>query len=342
MPRHEIKVLPLLIDGLKRDASPMLIAVVFVITVWATMLWNGAGYLGWRSYLSNFVLIAVGIFFSFSLCLLWLLATRRPESPIHFIKNDEGIAHGILRLITALPVLVAIILFSPAFSAAKRLVGTYVPYVWDATFIEWDIALHGMDAWRVINPVTGTPEITFLLSLFYQLWILLLYIALPMLAIFFQPGRLRTQFLCTYLLSWIVLGAILANLWSSVGPCFLEAYTGSQHFRPLMDQLRELDMQYPILALDVQSTLLQWQKVGGDQLGQGISAMPSMHVSISTAFALVAWHFGWKWRIASILFWFLIMLGSVQLAYHYAVDGYISAVMTIGIWSTVGLFIRSW
>lgn len=339
MTLHRNALHALLIDGLKRDALPMFIAVFFFAAVWVTLLLNGMGYLGWRSHLSNLVLTATGIFFSFSLCLLWLLATKRPGSPVYFIKNNDNITRGISKLIAALPVLFAINLFSPAFSAAKRLVGTYVPYIWDASFIKWDVALHGTDAWRVINPVTGIPEVTFALSLIYQLWVLLLYVALPMIAIFMQRGPLRTQFLCTYLMSWILLGALLANFWSSVGPCFLEAYTGSDHFKQLTDQLLETDKLFPILALDVQSTLLQWQKVGGDQLGQGISAMPSMHVSIATVFTLVAWRFGRIWRTASSLFWFAIMLGSVQLAYHYAVDGYVSAIITIGIWKGVGWLI---
>lgn len=65
-------------------------------------------------------------------------------------------------------------------------------------------------------------------------------------------------------------------------------------------------------------------------------AMPSMHVAIAVLLALFGWRLN-RWAGAALtLFALLIMVGSVHLGWHYAVDGYVSAVVGIGIWYAVG------
>ncbi|MCC6206122.1 MAG: phosphatase PAP2 family protein, partial [Hyphomicrobiales bacterium] len=66
------------------------------------------------------------------------------------------------------------------------------------------------------------------------------------------------------------------------------------------------------------------------------SAFPSMHVASAVLFALY-----WRKRAprTAPLFWAfaaVIMLGSVVLAWHYAVDGYAGALIAWAIWSLVG------
>jgi membrane-associated phospholipid phosphatase len=67
--------------------------------------------------------------------------------------------------------------------------------------------------------------------------------------------------------------------------------------------------------------------------------MPSMHVSIAWLMALLGW------RISRPVGWLLtaycacIVLGSVHLGWHYAVDGYVSIILTSGIWFVTGRII---
>ena len=71
-------------------------------------------------------------------------------------------------------------------------------------------------------------------------------------------------------------------------------------------------------------------------LGKGISAMPSMHVATSVLFALVAWQTHRKLGIVLTVHAAAVMIGSVHLAWHYALDGYIGALLTYGIWRAAG------
>ena len=149
------------------------------------------------------------------------------------------------------------------------------------------------------------------------------------------------QFLVATLLCWVLLGTVGAILTSSVGPCFYEFFYGDDRFRPLMNYLAQADRVYPLMALDVQESLLAWAAEGGNGVGRGISAMPSMHLSIACLFAILGWRVSKAWGIAGTIFLILILVGSVHLGYHYAIDGYAAIVATMGIWWLSGLILSS-
>jgi membrane-associated phospholipid phosphatase len=61
-----------------------------------------------------------------------------------------------------------------------------------------------------------------------------------------------------------------------------------------------------------------------------------MHVANAVLFALYA---GRRWPSASAFFWLfaiVIMVGSVVLGWHYAVDGYAGGLISIAVWKMVG------
>ena len=67
--------------------------------------------------------------------------------------------------------------------------------------------------------------------------------------------------------------------------------------------------------------------------------MPSMHVSTSLLFVLVGWRSHRLLGVVFSIFAVVIMLGSVLLAWHYAIDGYVAIIFTLLIWHTVGVFL---
>ena len=71
--------------------------------------------------------------------------------------------------------------------------------------------------------------------------------------------------------------------------------------------------------------------------------MPSMHVGSSVLLAIVAFAAGNRWlgRCLSV-FAAIIFIGSIHLAWHYAVDSYLAWAMMLLIWWTVGPLARWW
>ena len=82
-------------------------------------------------------------------------------------------------------------------------------------------------------------------------------------------------------------------------------------------------------ALEGQDLL--WQGYTGGRPGSaGISAFPSMHVATATLFALAARRLHPRLFPLGLAYWAVIMLGSVLLAWHYAVDGYVGILLGWG------------
>ena len=71
-------------------------------------------------------------------------------------------------------------------------------------------------------------------------------------------------------------------------------------------------------------------------LGSGISAFPSVHLSMATLWTIVAFRMSARLGWAALVFLLVILVGSVALGWHYAIDGYASIVVTLLLWKTVG------
>jgi hypothetical protein len=165
---------------------------------------------------------------------------------------------------------------------------------------------------------------------------LLPYIGVLLVAGWIERPRLRMRFFLTYALSWALLGTVGAILTASVGPCFYDDFYGSDRFAPLMNHLAEVDRSLPLMTLVMQDQLLFWAQAGSNGLGRGISAMPSMHISIAFLFALVGWRVSRLWGGFATAFLILIFIGSIQTGYHYAVDAYAAVAGTLALWWVAG------
>ncbi|MEK6215814.1 MAG: phosphatase PAP2 family protein, partial [Boseongicola sp.] len=137
-------------------------------------------------------------------------------------------------------------------------------------------------------------------------------------------------FLIAFALTFAIGGNAMAMAFSSAGPVYFERLGLGDDFVPLMSHLQALSEVSPVWALQVQEDL--WAGYMNDGVLAGISAMPSMHVATSVLMALYAGtHARWAgWAMA--VFALLIMLGSVQLGWHYAVDGYAGALIAWIAW----------
>lgn len=235
----------------------------------------------------------------------------------------------------------AIPMFSSVFGGLKILFPTINPFSWDEPFHRADLLVHlGYEPWRLLQAVFGHPWITVGINAAYNAWFLLM-----LGIIVWQAGSARRdtrfQFFMTFLVMWVLMGTLLAMAASSAGPCYYGyVVPGVDPYAEQMAYLHRVHESGWLWAVDVQQTLWDVYTSGEVKTVSGISAMPSMHVSVATLFALVGFaHRRWLgWLLTA--FAVIIQIGSVHLAWHYAVDGYVGCVLTIVIWKGVGVAMR--
>lgn len=264
----------------------------------------------------------------------------RPEKPLHFAFAYIFSRANLQKIACAIPVIIAIGAFMPGFSSIKSSIELFSSFTWDTPFIELDRSLHGQDPWRLLQPFLGYPAITQLLSSAYHLWFMLIYFGPIYFAVYSTDRMLRLQFFLAYFLTWTICGMVLAIAFASVGPCFIGPLLGNGYFADQMSYLGDVHRAFPLFTVEIQEQLLAWYKSGDHGLGRGITAMPSMHVALAFLYVLamrrISKPLGWLFGA----FCLLIMLGSVHLGYHYAIDGYVAIAVTAAIWAAAGALAR--
>ncbi|MCP4810834.1 MAG: inositol phosphorylceramide synthase [Proteobacteria bacterium] len=226
--------------------------------------------------------------------------------------------------------------FFSTFGALKFAIPRIRPFDRDELFHAWDIALHGGPPFEYTVAVLGSVHATVFINVLYNLWIFLLF-SIVIWQAFTLERRIRMQFLISFVLTWMIGGTLMAMWLSSVGPCYWGPLLGDPNpYAPLMHHLHAVHADTHLWAIDVQEQLWAAYSAQSIETVAGISAMPSMHVATSTLFALLGWARHRVLGVALTVFALCILVGSVHLGWHYAVDGYIGAAIAAAIWFGVG------
>ena len=265
------------------------------------------------------------------------LLIEKPESPVGLLLSEiKELFVRPARIINALPVFFALALFNKSIVELKPIIPMIEPFSWDTSLMEWDRSIHfGVDPWVLLQPLLGFDYVTFFINIAYNLWFLALFGAWFWFAFRKDANELRTRFFLAYMLIWWVGGGLLAVLFSSAGP----AYYGLLGLSPdpysgLLAYLREVDGRVPLWILDTQNLL--WEGYTGQGRAFGISAFPSMHNASAILFAVALSRCS---RILGYVFFayaFVILIGSVHLGWHYAVDGYAGFLIGLAGWWIAG------
>jgi PAP2 superfamily len=228
-----------------------------------------------------------------------------------------------------------------SFSALKEIIPLIQPFTWDVTFEQWDRLLgFGHAPWELLQPIIGYPIATMIFDIAYSSWFIVIFAVLIWQAFFAAAGLTRMQYLLAFSLCWFIAGNILAVAFASVGPCYYGFLHSPDPYATQLAYLRETSREWPVLAVQIQDRL--WASyVETKGVNLGISAMPSMHVAAAVVTALVARRSG-KWLGALLtIYSAMIVIGSVHLAWHYAVDGIAGIALAILFWHVAGVLVRA-
>jgi hypothetical protein len=204
----------------------------------------------------------------------------------------------------------------------KEMLPLAVPYWADGALAAFDRTILGTDAWRIIPDVLVGP-----LDGLYTTWAPVKFFAL-LLVLVRPASRLKAQAMFAYFLTVGLVGVSGQYLLSSGGPIFYDRLVHANQFGELAMRTKQLAP----LAHTASEYLWQSYLAHDTSIGNGISAMPSMHVATTTWSALALSRIWPKSTIPIWGFWLIILAGSIALGWHYLSDGLVGAGGAILCW----------
>lgn len=285
--------------------------------------------------------------FAFVFCAyaLDLMLRRRPARPLLVMATE--MRAQILRpdwLIARTTVVAGWFCLMIFFTPFKVMIGHVRGFPFDAALAQLDrLIFLGQDPWVLTHALFGSAAATFVLHMAYNMWFVMMWLSIIYFMLRPELVRLRARYITAFLLSWMLVGSLGAYFLASAGPCFYERAFGDPQFQPLMARLHAIDAElkaiYPafgVHGLRLQDLLWNGFTAKRELFGGGISAMPSMHVSIAVLMACAAWQLNRRLGWIMTGFAALIWIGSVHFGWHYATDGLVALGMTLAIWKLSG------
>jgi len=274
---------------------------------------------------------------------IWLLVTDTGERPFRriarLLRTTPWVEIALLRV---LPMLVLFSVLQMVFLALKQNIPNLVPFHWDPLFIEIDRALFlGTDPWVITHALFDDPIETKVIDGVYGAWLPVMLVSYAAAAAMPLHSLARMTYVIAFFLNWAIVGSLFAIVFSSAGPVYMEPLFGDPTFAPLMERLARQDGLWEIFALNLQGIL--WKGYTQPEAPfYGISAFPSMHLCIATTITLFGFGFHrWiGWGLA--LFTGIILIGSVHLGWHYAIDGIAGIILALVLWQVSQRFARWW
>lgn len=175
----------------------------------------------------------------------------------------------------------------PFFGMFKQMVLPSRGFLWDRSLAHVSKSLFGVSFWTITHRWFGSLAATRVLDQAYSLWLALMFVLPPVVAVVFGDPVRRFRILLAWTLSWLLIGSLAAWYFASAGPCFYNQFVGyDPGYAALERRLAALASQavaegHPLAAMRFQPVLVASYRNPDLAPAGGISAMPSMHVAMA-------------------------------------------------------------
>lgn len=287
------------------------------------------------SYLRPFLILAASVLIGHLLVASLIPGIRAdPRSPW---RPMLSIMKGALKphIVSGFLLFAAIAIFLGAFTTLKNLLPLLNDFTFDRQLADLDRLLHlGHDPWTLLKP---SPALLQYVEFLYGIvWGSSTPVFAMFMAMFCTDRELRMRFFLVYIVTWIFLGNVLACAFLSGGPAFYHHFAEEAERFAGLRALLEAGEGSPLSAYAFQSYLWNLHINGRAGLASGISAFPSLHVAIAALCAMTTWRLNRALGMVAWIFALSILIGSVYLGWHYAIDGYVSIIAVAVLWWSAG------
>ncbi|MDM9628771.1 phosphatase PAP2 family protein [Rhizobium sp. S152] len=232
-------------------------------------------------------------------------------------------------LFSGMALLMALMFFQGTFTSIKNALPLLRGgFLYDATLADLDALLcFGVDPWRPLFSFMRSEIIFTIVDWNYSgAWFLVCFGTLFFVVTSPRAAAVRVRYVAMFMLVWAVCGNVLAAAFISAGPAFYGAVTGDvARFAEQLSFITSGDGEHNIAMF--QHYLWTLHEEGRSGFGSGISAFPSVHVALVTMNAFFAAEISKRLGIIAFAYVAIILVSSVYLGWHYAIDGYVSVVV---------------
>lgn len=329
---------------IRKDLPVYLVIAVYVAAGMGYLAWNGI--FSWNAfgiYTAKWGFMFAAFMPVIALCFDAAMIIHRFDSRRRLAFKQVFHATRLAKLAAGILLLMVLSFLQATFTAVK----TGFPIIqggfsYDRTHADIDQWLHfGIDPWRWLAPWFNVDWIRTAVEINYNvLWFILCFAFLFFVVTSPKAAHIRGRFLVCFCLCWIVVGNVLAGAYLSAGPVYYGYVTGDEE--RFADQIAFLRMGlgHASSAAGYQEYLWRLYEAGKADFASGISAFPSMHVSLIVLTALFLVELNLKLATPLIAYVLFVMASSVYLGWHYAIDGYASLVVTVALYWAVNAVVR--
>lgn len=289
-------------------------------------------------YLTLWADLAVAVFTArFSSAFILRSWKERPRSPVVLAK-DVALELFLPKTVAGVLLYLALAVFMGAFTTFKTLLPRLNDFWADPWLAGLDRWVHGgRQSWHLLQPLLGHPPITHAIEFVYgPVWIS----CVSLLPLFFclsdRYPEDRPRFLVAFLITWMFNGLLLAGVFMSGGPAFYGRLLHDDAVYGDLQRYLDLDAATPFSTSWAQHALWSMQQAGISGVGAGISAFPSLHISMIMLCCLSVWNISRRVGFLFLAIAAVIVIGSVHLGWHYLVGDYAVFAIMGAIWRASG------